>query len=64
MEISFSGKNVLITGSPVWIGKGLSVCFAKEGAQLTLADHPRKEESHVEWAQELEQTYGIKTWTF
>jgi NAD(P)-dependent dehydrogenase (short-subunit alcohol dehydrogenase family) len=48
MEISFSGKNVLITGSPVWIGKGLSVCFVKEGAQLTLADHPRKEESLVE----------------
>jgi hypothetical protein len=64
MKESLSGKNVLITGSSMGIGKGLSVCFAKEGAHLALADHPREKERLVEWAQELEQTYGIKTWTY
>ena len=64
MKESLSGKNVLITGSSMGIGKGLSVCFAKEGAHLALADHPREEERLVEWAQELERNYGIKTWTF
>lgn len=64
MKEPLNGKNVLITGSSMGIGKGLSVCFAKEGARLALADHPREEERLVEWAQELEGTYGIKTWTF
>lgn len=64
MKVSLNAKNVLITGSSMGIGKGLSVYFAKEGANLALADHPREEERLVEWAQELERTYGIKTWTF
>jgi len=64
MRESLSGKKVLITGSSMGIGKGLSVHFAKEGTSLALANHPREEEHLVEWAHELEQTYGIKTWTF
>ena len=64
MKESLSGKKVLITGSSMGIGKGLSVHFAKEGTYLALADHPREEERLVEWAQELGKTYGIKTWTY
>jgi short-subunit dehydrogenase len=64
MEGIIKTKNILITGSSMGIGKGLSECFAKEGAHLALADHPREEERLLEWAQELEKTYGIKTWTY
>jgi short-subunit dehydrogenase len=40
------------------------VCFAKDGANLALADHPREEERLVEWAQELGKIHNIKTWTY
>jgi hypothetical protein len=64
MKLSFSGKNVLVTGSSMGIGKGLSGCFARDGASLVLADHPCQKDRLEEWATELKRTYGIKTWTF
>lgn len=64
MKKALDSKTVLITGSSMGIGKGLSACFAREGANLALADHPREEGPLVEWARELEQTCGISTWTF
>jgi short-subunit dehydrogenase len=64
MRLQFAGKNVLITGSSMGIGKGLSECFARDGANLALADHPREKDRLEGWARELEGTYGIKTWTF
>jgi uncharacterized protein len=64
MRMNFAGKNVLITGSSMGIGKGLSECFAKDGANLVLADHPREKKRLEQWASELERACGIKTWTF
>ncbi len=64
MKLQVKGKNVLITGSSMGIGKGLAECFAREGANLFLADHPREEENLVKCAEGLSNTYGIKTWTF
>ena len=64
MKVHIKGRNVLVTGSSMGIGKGLSECFAKEGANLVLADHPGQHERLEEWAAELGSTYRIKTWTF
>ncbi len=64
MRLDFSGKNVLVTGSSMGIGKGLSRCFAQEGAGLVLADHPGEAESLARWADELTRTYGVRTRTF
>lgn len=64
MGISFAKKNVLITGSSMGLGQGLSRCFAQDGANLALADHPQEKKRLDEWADELQNTYGIKTWTF
>jgi short-subunit dehydrogenase len=64
MRVQVKGRNVLVTGSSMGIGKGLSECFAKEGANLVLADHPGQHERLEEWAAELGSIYGIKTWTF
>lgn len=59
----FKGKVVLITGASMGIGKGLSLNFAQDGADLVLADHPSQKDRLEEWARELGQTYGIRTWT-
>ena len=64
MVQDFKGKNVLVTGSAMGIGKGLSECFAMEGANLVLVDLPGQKECLMEWASELEKTYRIRTWTF
>ncbi|MGO9147285.1 MAG: SDR family NAD(P)-dependent oxidoreductase [Desulfomonilia bacterium] len=64
MKISLSGKNVLITGSSMGIGRGLSKCFAKDGAHLFLTDLPSQKEQLLRYASELESDHGIKTWTF
>jgi short-subunit dehydrogenase len=64
MRVQVKGRNVLVTGSSMGIGKGLSECFAAEGANLVLADHPVQHERLEEWAAELGRTYGIRTWTF
>ena len=63
MRVQVKGRNVLVTGSSMGIGKGLSECFAAEGANLVLADHPVQHERLEEWAAELGRTYGIRTWT-
>lgn len=63
MRVQVKGRNVLVTGSSMGIGKGLSECFAAEGANLVLADHPGQHERLEEWAAELGRTYGIRTWT-
>ncbi len=61
---SYKGKKVLITGSSRGIGKGLSQCFAREGANLALADLPNEKEALEGLAEELRKTYGITVWTF
>jgi NAD(P)-dependent dehydrogenase (short-subunit alcohol dehydrogenase family) len=53
MRVQVKGRNVLVTGSSMGIGKGLSECFAKAGANLVLADHPDQHERLEEWAAEL-----------
>ena len=63
MKLDFRGKKVLITGASMGIGKGLSKCFAKDGAHLFLTDLPSREDQLMEWASELEKAHGIKTWT-
>ncbi|MBN2283230.1 MAG: SDR family NAD(P)-dependent oxidoreductase [Deltaproteobacteria bacterium] len=64
MKLNVTGKTVLITGSAMGIGKGLSHCFARDGADLILADLPREREKLDQWAAELGSRYGINTWTF
>lgn len=64
MRLQITGKSVLVTGSSMGIGKGLSECFARDGANLALADHPKEKDRLDTWARELERSYGIKTWTF
>lgn len=64
MALDFTGKTVLITGCAMGIGKGLSQCFAKDGAHIALADLPGEKECLEAWAGQLEATYGINTWTF
>jgi hypothetical protein len=46
------------------IGKGLSLCFAREGAHLALADLPVEKGRLESWAEELRKAYGITIWTF
>jgi uncharacterized protein len=64
MKMSLKGKNVLVTGSSMGIGKGLSECFARQGANLVLADLECRKEQLEAWAEELRRGYGIRTWTF
>jgi len=62
--INYKGKNVLITGASMGIGKGLSLCFARDGAHLALTDLPQEKDRLESWAEELRKTYGITVWTF
>jgi uncharacterized protein len=64
MKLQVNGKNVLVTGASMGIGKGLSECFAREGANLILADLPGQRERLDIWADELRRTYRVKAWTF
>jgi len=60
----FRGKNVLVTGSAMGIGRGLSECFARQGANLVLVDLPAQMECLAQWARELEETCDIRALTF
>ncbi|HNY65608.1 MAG TPA: SDR family NAD(P)-dependent oxidoreductase [Deltaproteobacteria bacterium] len=64
MKLELAGRNVLVTGSSMGIGRGLSECFARQGANLFLADHPRQRERLEAWADELSRSCGVRTWTF
>ncbi|MCX5851922.1 MAG: SDR family NAD(P)-dependent oxidoreductase [Deltaproteobacteria bacterium] len=64
MKLNFKGRKVLITGAAMGIGRGLSQCFAEDGAHLILADLPTQKDNLDAWTRELEITYGIKTWTY
>jgi short-subunit dehydrogenase len=64
MKLQVNGRNVLVTGAAMGIGKGLSECFAKEGANIILVDLPVQKELLEDWASELQKTFHIKTWTF
>ena len=58
------GKNVLVTGSAMGIGRGLSECFARQGANIILVDLPAQKKNLEDWATERQNTFQIKTWTF
>ncbi len=64
MGLRLKGKNVLVTGSAMGIGKGLSECFARQGANIILVDLPEQKKNLEDWAAELQKTFQIKTWTF
>jgi len=40
MKLKVKGRNVLVTGAAMGIGRGLSECFAREGANIILVDLP------------------------
>ncbi len=64
MTLDFRGKTTLITGASMGIGRGLSGLFARDGANLALADLPCRRPELDAWADELERTCGIRTWRF
>lgn len=64
MALILKGKNVLVTGSAMGIGRGLSECFARQGANIVLVDLPAQKKNLESWAAELQNTFQIKTWTF
>ena len=64
MKMSLKGKYVLVTGSSMGIGQGLSECFAREGANLVLSDHPAQRDRLEAWSEELKRRYGLKSRTF
>ena len=64
MKLSLKGKNVLVTGAAMGIGRGLSECFATEGANLILIDLPAQKELLESLAAELQKNFRIRTWTF
>lgn len=64
MDVDLKGKNVVVTGSAMGIGRGLSECFAAQGANLVLADLLSQKECLSRRAAELERAYNIKCWTF
>jgi len=64
VKLSLKGKNVLVTGAAMGIGRGLSECFAKEGANLILVDLPGQKELLERWTAELHKNFRIITWTF
>lgn len=64
MKLNFKGRKVLITGAAMGIGRGLSQCFAEDGAHLILADLPAEKEKLEALARELQVTHGIETWTY
>ena len=63
MKLDFKAKKVLITGASMGIGRGLSKCFAKDGAHLFLTDLPSRQDQLIQWASELGKDHGIRTWT-
>jgi len=62
--LNFRGTTVLVTGSSMGIGKGLTRCFARDGANLVLTDHPSREADLKAWADELGRRYAVRTWVF
>ncbi|PKN84073.1 MAG: hypothetical protein CVU51_11155, partial [Deltaproteobacteria bacterium HGW-Deltaproteobacteria-1] len=64
VALILKGKNVLVTGSAMGIGKGLSECFARQRANIILVDLPAQKKNLEYWATELQNTFQIKTWTF
>ncbi|MCE5210830.1 MAG: SDR family NAD(P)-dependent oxidoreductase [Deltaproteobacteria bacterium] len=64
MKLQVKGRNVLVTGAAMGIGKGLSECFAREGANLILVDLPAQKECLTDWAAKLRKTFGVRIWTF
>ena len=57
-------RNVLVTGAAMGIGRGLSECFARQGANMILVDLPAQQKSLADRAEELQKKYQVKTWTF
>lgn len=64
MKLNLKGRNVLVTGAAMGIGRGLSECFAGEGANVILVDLPSQKKNLEDWAAELQKRFKIKTWTF
>ncbi|HOD72433.1 MAG TPA: SDR family NAD(P)-dependent oxidoreductase [Deltaproteobacteria bacterium] len=64
MRLHVEGKNVLVTGAALGIGRGLAGCFARHGANLVLVDLPGQRDTLEACAKELECTHGLRTWTF
>ncbi|MDI6743144.1 MAG: SDR family NAD(P)-dependent oxidoreductase, partial [Smithella sp.] len=64
MKLKVKGRNVLVTGAAMGIGRGLSECFAREGASIILVDLPAQKECLTEWAVKLRKNFGVRIWTF
>ena len=47
MDLGLKGKNVIITGGASNIGRGITLCFAKEGTNIVVADLDEKQAGKV-----------------
>lgn len=47
MELGLKGKTVIVTGGASNIGRGITLCFAKEGTNLVIADLDEKQAGKV-----------------
>ncbi|MCK4963815.1 MAG: SDR family NAD(P)-dependent oxidoreductase, partial [Dehalococcoidia bacterium] len=47
MELGLKGKTVIITGGGSNIGRGITLCFAKEGTNMVIADLDEKQAGKV-----------------
>ena len=63
-KITFQGKTVLITGAGGGIGRALAKEFALRRANLALHSLPAEAGLLREFALDLEEAYGIRTWMF
>lgn len=61
--INLKGKTVFITGGSSGIGRELSRCFAKEGADLIIAALEEEKEALASWAESVRSTYRVKVET-
>jgi len=61
---SLRGRNAVVTGASSGIGLEIARHLAGNGVHLLLGAHPAERDALERIAVELQQTHGIRAWTF